>query len=237
MVRPALDYALASLCAEAYNCGCYMQHRLPHSALNAITPWEALDHGKPHISQLGSCYTKSYAHIDDEKGQCCYKLEARSIASRLIGYMDAGKLFGIPFPLKHKANTVRQFEFEVSSNTSVDVHSTPLPSDLADNPRTIIQELRTETPPPTIHATTTSTQPTVPSTYPEGPVQARYPPLIEVLSPTTNMLDSLEVFGDERKSEGDSVTTNPIAGPSPARRDTSTSITSAQHSNKTARFD
>ena len=42
MVRPALEHAPPSLWGEAYNWACYIKNRLPHSALNGITPYEAL---------------------------------------------------------------------------------------------------------------------------------------------------------------------------------------------------
>ena len=66
MVRPALEHALPSLWAEAYNWACYMKNRLPHSALNGITPHEALYNAKPSISYLRPVYTNCYAHIDKE---------------------------------------------------------------------------------------------------------------------------------------------------------------------------
>ena len=76
-------------------------------------------------------------------------------------------MFRIYFPHKHKVDTVRQVKFESSFYTSVDVHTLPLPSDLADNQPTIIQELRPETSPPTTQTTTPSTQQTLPGSYPE----------------------------------------------------------------------
>ena len=110
-------------------------------------------------------------------------------------------MFRIYFPLQHKVDTVRQVKFEPSSYTSVDIHTPPLPSDLADNPPTIIQELRPETPPPTTQTTTPSTQQTLPGSYPETPAQSRHPSLIEVPSPPTNIQDYLEVSDDELESE------------------------------------
>ena len=68
------------------------------------------------------------------------------------------------------------------------------------------------------------------------PVQSRHPPLIEVRSPATNMQDYLEVSDAELESERDSVSTNPIAGPSTPTRYTYTSTPSAPKSCKTARF-
>ena len=122
-------------------------------------------------------------------------------------------MFRIHFPLKHKVDTVRQVKFEPSSYTSVDVHRPPPPSDLADTPPTIIQEVHPGIPPPTTQTTTPSTQQTLPGSYPETPVQSRHPPLIEVPSPATNIQDDLLVCDDEVESERDSVPTNPIAGP------------------------
>ena len=143
----------------------------------------------------------------------------------------------IYFPLTHKVDTVRHVKFESSSCTYVDAQTPPLPSDLADTPPTIIQELRPETPPPTTQTTTPSTQQTLPGSYPETPVQSRHPPLIEVPSPPTNIQDYLEVSDDELESERDSVPTNPIAGPSTPLRNTSTSTPSPPKSFKTARLD
>ena len=146
-------------------------------------------------------------------------------------------MFRIYYPRKHKVDTVRQVKFEPSSYTSVDVHTLPLPSDLANNPPTIIQELRPEMPPPTTRTTTPCTQQTLPGSYTETPVLSRHPPVIEVPSPTTNIQDYLKVSADELESERDSVPPNLIAGPSTAPRNTSTSTPSAPKSYKTARGD
>ena len=227
MVRPALEHALHSLLAEAYNWACYIKNRLPHSALNGITAYDALYNAKPSISHFRPFYTKCHAHIDKEKRPSGSKLETRSIERCLVGYADSGKMFCIYFPLKHKVDTVRQVKFEPSCNISVDVYIPPLPSDVADNAPTIIQELRPETPPPTTQTTTSSTQQTLPSSYPETPVQSRHPPLIEVPSPPTNIPESLEASDDELESDRDSVPTNPIAGPSTPPRNTSTRTPSA----------
>ena len=237
MVRPALEHAPSSLWAEAYSWACNIKNRLPHSALVGITPYEALYNAKPSISHLRPFYTKCYAHIDKEKRTAGYKLEPNSIKGRLVGYTDSGKMFRIYFPLKDKLGTVRQVKFEPSSYTSVDVHTPPLSSDLADNPPTIIQELGPETPPPTTQSTTPSTQQTLPNSYAEPAVQAWHLPLIEVPSPATNIQDYLEVSDDELELERDSVPTNAIAGPSTPPRNTSTSTPSAPKSFKTARFD
>ena len=58
-------------------------------------------------------------------------------------------MFCIYFLLKHNIDTVQQVEFETLSNSSVDVHKSPLPSDLADYPPTVMQELRPDTSPRT----------------------------------------------------------------------------------------
>ena len=146
-------------------------------------------------------------------------------------------MFRMYFPVKYKVDTVRQVKFEPSSYVSVDVHTPPLPSDLADTMPTIIQELRPETPPPTTQTTTPSTQQTLPGSYSETPVQSRHPPLIEVPSPPSNVPDYPEVSDDELESERDSVLTNTIAGPSTTPRNTSTSTPSAPKSSKIDRFD
>ena len=111
MVRPALEHTPPSLWAEDYNWPCYIKNRLPHSALNGITPYEALYNAKACISHLRPFYTKCYAHIDKEKRPFCSKLEHTSIEGRLVGYTDTGKMFRIYFPLKHKVDTVRQVKF------------------------------------------------------------------------------------------------------------------------------
>ena len=61
------------------------------------------------------------------------------------------------FPLKHKEDAVRQGKFEPSYYSSVDVHTPPLASDLADTAPTIIPETRLEKPLPTTRTTTAST--------------------------------------------------------------------------------
>ena len=111
MVRPALEHAPPSLWAEAHNWACYIKNRLPHSALNGITPYEALYNAKPSISHLRPFYTKCYTHIDKEKRLSGSKLEPRSIEGRLVGCTDSGKMFRIYFPLKHKVDTVQQVKF------------------------------------------------------------------------------------------------------------------------------
>ena len=111
MVCPALEHAPPSLWAQAYNWACYIINRLPQSALNGITPYEALYNAKAAISHLRPFYTKCYAHIDKEKRPSGSKLEPRSIEGRLVGYTDSGKMFRIYYPLKHKVDTVRQVKF------------------------------------------------------------------------------------------------------------------------------
>ena len=158
MVRPALEHAPPSIRAEAYNWDCYIKNGLPHSAVNGITPYQALYNANPCILQLRPFNTKCHAHIDKEKPLSGSKLEPRSIEGRLVGYMNSGKMFRIYFTLKHKVDTVRQVKFEPSSYTSVDVHTPPIPYELADNPPTILQELRPETPPLTTQTTTSLMQ-------------------------------------------------------------------------------
>ena len=201
MVYPALKHALPSLWAEACNWACYIIKGPPHSALHRITLYEAFYNAKPSISHLRPFNTKCYAHIDEDKRSSGSNLEPRSIEGRLIGYTDSGKMFRIDFSLKYKVDTVREVKFEASSYTSVDGHTPPLPSDFADNPATIMQELRSATSPPTIETTTPSTQQTLPGSYTETRVQCRHPPLFEGSSPATNIQDCLEVTYDELESE------------------------------------
>ena len=52
MVQPALKHTPAILCAEACKWGCYITYRLPHSAVDGITPYEALHNAKPCISHI-----------------------------------------------------------------------------------------------------------------------------------------------------------------------------------------
>ena len=158
MVRPALEHAPPSRWAEAYNWPCYIKNELPHSALSRITAYEALHNAKPCISHLRPFHTKCYAHRDKEKHASGSKLEPRSITGRQVAYTDSGKMFRIDFPHKHKVPTVWQVKFETLSYSSVDVHTAPLPSKLADNPATIIQGLHSETAPPTTQTTTSSMQ-------------------------------------------------------------------------------
>ena len=132
---------------------------------------------------------------------------------------------------------VQQVTWEPSSHTAVDVHRPPLPCDIANTPLTIIQELRPETLPPTTQTTTTSIQQTLPGSHSITPVQSWHPPLIEVLSPTTNIQAYLKVSDHELESERDSLTPNPIPGSSTPTRDTSTSTTSAPTSSKIAPYD
>ena len=237
MVCPALKHAPRSLWAEANNWACYIKNRLPHSGLNGITPFEALYHAKPYISHLRPFYTKCHAHIVEEKRQSGSKLEPRSVEARLVGYTDSGKMCGIYFSRKHRVDTVRQVRLERSSHTSVDVQTPPLPSDLADTATTIMQDVRFETPPPTTHTTTCSTEQTLPGSSPETPVQSLHPPLIEVPSATSNIQEYLEVSDDNLESEWDSVPNNPIPSLSTTAWNTSTSTTSAPKSSKTARVD
>ena len=69
------------------------------------------------------------------------------------------------------------------------------------------------------------------------PVQSTHPPLIDVASPPTNILDYLQVFDIELESERDSVPTNPIGGPATPPGNTSTSTPSSSKAYKTAGFD
>ena len=175
--------------------------------------------------------------IDKEERLSGFKLKPRSIEGCLVGYMHSGKMFCIYFPLKQKVDPVRQVKFASSSYAFVDVHRPPLPSELTDTPPTIIVELRPEAPPPTIQTTTCSTQQTLPRSYHETPVQSPHPPLIEVPSPPTNILDYVEVSADELQSERHPVPTTPLAGPSTPAHNTSTSTASAHKSSKTSCLD
>ena len=118
----------------------------------------------------------------------------------------------------------------------MDIHTPPTPADLPDNTRTIIQELRPKTPPPTTRTTTSSAHRTLSSSYPEMPVQSTHPPLIEVGSPHGTILDYLQVSDKELESERDSFRTNPIAGPSTPPGNTSSSTPSSPKAYKTADF-
>ena len=230
MVRPALEHALPSLWAEAYNWACYMKNWLPHSALNGITPYEAFYNAKPYISHIQPFCHKCYAHTYKEQRTPGAKLEPRSIKVRLVAYTDSDNMFRIYFRLMNKGNTVLQVKFKPSSYTSVDIHTRPLPCDFADNPPTIISELRPETPPPNTETTTASTLQTLPGSYLETGLQSRHPPLIEVASPATNVQLYIIVYHDKLESGRDSVFPNPIAGPSTPPRNTSTCRSSATKS-------
>ena len=156
---------------------------------------------------------------------------------RLVGNTDSGNMFCVDFPLKHTVDTVQQVQFESSSYTSVDVHISPLPSDLAVTPPTMTLELRPETPVPATKTTTPSMQQTLPDSYPEIPVPSQHLPLIEVPSPTINMQDNLEVSDQQLGSERDSDPTNPIPGSATPPHNASIPTPSASKSSKTALFE
>ena len=88
IVRPALEHAPPSFCAETYNWACYIKHRLPHSTLNSITPYDGLYNAKPAISHLRPISTKCYAHIDNEIRLSGSKLGPRSSTGPLVSYRD-----------------------------------------------------------------------------------------------------------------------------------------------------
>jgi len=79
MVRPSLDDATPSLWAEAFNWAAYIKNRVPHSALNGKTPFEALFNIKPSISHLLPFFSKSFVHIPIEKRPAGSKLDARAL--------------------------------------------------------------------------------------------------------------------------------------------------------------
>ena len=110
-------------------------------------------------------------------------------------------MFRILFTLKHKVERVRQVKFEPSSYTSVDVHKSPLPSDIADHPPTIIQELHAERLAPTTQTTTRSTQQTFPGSYAEMPVYSSHPPFIELPSPPAKILLKWVTWGRQSRKE------------------------------------
>jgi len=132
MVQPSLDNVPVSLWAEAFNWACYVKNRLPHSALIDRTPYEVLFQKKPTISHLRPFYTKYYVHIPEEKRAPGSKLDARALEGHLVGYMESTRMFCIYIPSQHKVDAYRQVKFELSSYTSVDIHTPRPASDQAD---------------------------------------------------------------------------------------------------------
>ena len=227
MVRAALEYAPPSLCAKAYNWACYFKNRLPPCALNRITTYATLYNAQLYISDLRPYYTKCYAHIDKAKRPSSFKLETIFIAVHLVGYADSCKICCIYFSRNDKVDTVWRLTWEPSSYTSLDVYTPPLSSHLADYPPTIIHDFPSETLPTTTQTTASYMQQTSPVSYPETPLQARHPPLMEVPSPATNIQEYLEFSDDDPASERDSVLTTPIAGPTTRHHNSCTGTPSA----------
>ncbi|MHB8545134.1 MAG: DDE-type integrase/transposase/recombinase, partial [Leptospirales bacterium] len=207
MVRPALEDVPPSLWAEAFNWACYLKNRLPHSALNGKTPFEALYNTKPTISHLRPFYSKCFVHIPEEKRTAGSKLNPRALEGRLVGYTDSGHMFRIYIPSQHKVDTYRQVKFEPSSSyTSVDVHYPPLPSDIADDPTSTAQPLRPDSP-------TTPQKSTAPAISPP--------------SPPENTEEYQSFSEDDYETERDTPTPTPSAGPSTPPRRTSANTPAA----------
>ena len=112
IVGPSLDDVPPAPWAEAFNWAAYLKNRLPHSALNGKTPFEALFGIKPTISHLRPFFTKCFVHIPEEKRPAGSKLDARALEGRLVGYTDSGHMFRIYIPSQRKVDTFRQVKFE-----------------------------------------------------------------------------------------------------------------------------
>ena len=159
-----------------------------------------------------------------------FKLEPVSIEQSLVGYADSGKMFRMYLPRKNKVDTVPQVTCHPSSYSTRDVHTPPIPSNLADTSPPIIQQLRSQTLQPRTQTITSFLQQTLPGSYLEVPVLCQHPTLIEVQAPATHIEDYLEVADNEFESQRDSVPTNPIADPSTPPRNPATSMPSAHKS-------
>ena len=227
MVRAALEHAPPSLCAKAYNWACYFQNRLPPCALHRITTYATLYKAQPYISELRPYYIKCYAHIDKAKRPSSFKLETIFIPLLLVGDADSRNICCIYFWRNDKVDTVWRLTWQPLSYTSIDVCTPPLSSHLPDYPPTVIQDFPSKTLPTTTQTTTSYMQQTSPVSYPETPLQARHPPLIEVPSPATNIQEYLEFSDDDPASDRDSVLTTPIPGPTTRHNNTCTRTPSA----------
>ena len=166
VVRPALEDVPPSLSTEAFSWACYLTNRLPHSALNGKTSFEVLFNIKPTISHLRLFYSKCFVHIPEEKRSAGPKPDPKALEGRLVGYTDSGHMFRIYIPTQHKVDVYQQVRFEpLSSYTSVEVHSPPLPFDIADPTPTTPQPLHTDT-------STTSQKSTTPTVSPPFPPES-----------------------------------------------------------------
>ena len=107
MCRPSLAKLPMSLWAEAFNWAVYLKNRLPHSALNGKTPYEALYNQLPSISHLRPFGTRCYVHIPEEKRVAGSKLEPRAEEGRLVGYTGTPSLFRVYIPKRRTVGTYR----------------------------------------------------------------------------------------------------------------------------------
>ena len=125
MSRTAILNALNYLWAEAFNWTTYLRNRLPHSALQGGTPYEALYNKRPSIGHLQPFYTKCFVTIFEP--QCGSKLEPRAFEGHLTGYIGKS-LVRIYIPSKRKVDlsrlgNVRCAPADCKSSTSIEIEA------------------------------------------------------------------------------------------------------------------
>lgn len=89
------------LWAEACHTAVYLKNRLPHSALNGLTPYEILYNKKPVISHLQPFGVTCYIYIPPEKRGAGSKLKARAEKGIFVGYTDSMELYKVQLPSGH----------------------------------------------------------------------------------------------------------------------------------------
>ena len=85
------------LWAEAINCAVYILNRLPTSALENITPYEALEKKKPELGHIHVFGCDAYVY--DEKAKSKGKMAPRAWIGKLVGYKGTNQ-YRIYNPIK-----------------------------------------------------------------------------------------------------------------------------------------
>ena len=108
--------------AEAINCACYIQNRVPHQALKGITPFEAWSGRKPSVKHFRVFGSPAWAHIPAEKRKA---LDPQSRPCIFVGYPDGVKGYRLLHPTTHELFIERSVQFEEGSLSSLSITSPP----------------------------------------------------------------------------------------------------------------
>ena len=130
---------------EAVMTACYIQNRLPTTAVNK-TPYELWNDAKPNLTHIRVLGSKAYAHIPAEKRR---KWDSHSVEGVLVGYSETWKGYRILNPSTSRVTVCRTVVFDecfVTSQKFISVSGTvQLDTDTAGEHCTCSQQSSTQT--------------------------------------------------------------------------------------------